>query len=428
MKSTIRFCLLLILVIPVFSGCKDDGNHIEYVNNVLYREMLDVYLWYDEMPRPQPDPSSYSNPQDYLDAIKYADLDRWSYIVTQDDNQQYFEEGKSIGHGFSLGLDDAGQIRILFVYPSTEAATKGVKRGWILSKINGTNVPPDNRVFNMMGNSVVGITNVFTFLDHDGLSQVVSLTKENYDIKSVLHSEVITQGVDKIGYIVFQDFISTATEGLDEAMESFVTADINELVIDLRYNGGGMVSIAQEFASWLVGKNHANDVFASYEFNDKYTSENFSIRIPANTNGLELDRLFFIGTENTASASEMLINGLKPFITDVILAGTTTHGKPVGMFGIEIDEYIAYPITYRSYNKNHVGEYYDGLAPDISVEDNFAFDFGDANEPMLQSILAWISSGPVISPGPALKSATQTHNKNRLLKSDHPMSQFIKAQ
>lgn len=427
MKSIMRFWILLILVIPVLSGCKHDDNHIEYVNEQLYQLMRDVYLWYDEMPDPPPDPANYSDPQKYMEALSYSEVDKWSYIVTQEENQQYFEEGKSIGHGFSLGLDDANQIRIIFVYPSTEAATKGVKRGWILSKINGTNVPPDSRVFDMMGSSVVGITNEFTFLDQNGATQVISLTKENYNIVPVLHSEVITQGTDKIGYIVFQDFISNATSGLDEVMASFVSAGINELVIDLRYNGGGLVSIAQEFAGWLVGKNHANDILASYEFNDKYTSENFSVRIPAKTNGLELDRVFFIGTDNTASASEMLINGMKPFITDVVLAGSHTHGKPVGMYGFEIDEYIAYPIVFSYYNKNHVGDFFDGLAPDIIAEDDFTHDFGDVNETMLQSILATISSGP-ISPGPALKSATPTQNRSRLLESNRPMSQFIKAQ
>ncbi len=422
MKSFSRFRILLILLIPFIATCNKDDNHIEYINNQLYDLMRDWYFWYDEMPVPQPDPANYNDPQDYMDAITYAEVDKWSYIVTQEENQQYFEEGKSIGHGFSLGLDDANQIRIIFVYPGTEAAIKGVERGWILSKINGVTAPPNNSVFEMMGNNAVGVSNTYTFLDHEGLTKVVTLTKENYSIVPVLHSEVITLGSDKIGYMVFQDFINPATGGLDETLQSFVNAGINELVIDLRYNGGGMVSICQQFAGWLVGKTHANEVLVSFEFNNKHSSENVTLKVPSKTNGLDLDRVFFIGTQNTASASEMLINGLKPFVSDVILAGSNTHGKPVGMNGFQIDEYIAYPITFSYYNKNHEGDFFGGLVPDIAATDDFKHDFGDLNEPMLKSVLDYIDSGSALTP-----EAHISGKDGRMLNPNRPMSIFLKA-
>lgn len=422
MKSITRFGILLIFLIPFIAACKKDDNHIEFVNNRLYDEMRDWYLWYDKMPVPQPDPANYNTPQEYMDAIIYPGVDRWSYIVTQDENNQYFEEGKAIGHGFSLGLDVDNQIRIVFVYPGTEAAIKGVERGWILSKINGVTVPPNNSVFEMMGKDVVGISNTFTFLDHEGLSKVVTLTKENYTIVPVLHSEVITQGSDKIGYMVFQDFIGTAPSEIDQTMQSFINAGINELIIDLRYNGGGLISVCQHFAGWLVGKNHANEVLVSFEFNDKHDIENTVLRVPSKTNGLDLNRIFFIGTNRTASASEMLINGVEPFIPDVILAGSNTHGKPVGMFGIPIDEYIAYPISFSNYNKNHVGDYYNGLVPDIAASDDFVRDFGDLNESMLKPVLDYINSDNTFTP------EAQIAGKNgRMLNTNRPMSIFLKA-
>lgn len=422
MKSISRFGIFLIFLIPFITTCKKDDNHIEYVNNRLYDEMRDWYLWYNMMPVPQPDPANYRTPQDYMDAIIYQDVDRWSYVVTQEENNQYFEEGKAIGHGFSLGVDGDNQIRIVFVYPGTEAAIKGVKRGWILSKINGVTAPPNNSVFEMMGKDVVGKSNTFTFLDYEGFAKTVTLTKENYTIVPVLHSEVITRGSDKIGYMVFQDFINNATDGIDQTMQSFVNAGINELIIDLRYNGGGLISVCQYFSGWLVGKNHANEVLVSFEFNNKHSIENATQKVPSKTNGLDLDRIFFIGTKGTASASEMLINGVEPFIPDVILAGSNTHGKPVGMFGITIDEYIAYPITFSNYNKNHVGEYYSGLIPDIAASDDFERDFGDVNESMLKPVLDYISLDNAFTP-----EARITGKNGRMLNTNRPMSIFIKA-
>ena len=107
---------------------------------------------------------------------------------------------------------------------------------------------------------------------------------------------------------------------------------------------------------------------------------------------MSLGRIFFIGTENTASASELIINGVEPFIGSV-LAGTTTHGKPVGMYAIPISDYVTLPVCFKYTNKNHEGDFYNGIQPALPADDDITRDFGDPEETSLKTILDYIETG-----------------------------------
>jgi C-terminal processing protease CtpA/Prc len=412
----------------LFTSCEsiqDDGKteeqkHIIEVNTEIQQMMTEVYLWYDKMPA-NVDPRNFSDPADYIAALRYDEFDRWSTALTAADFNQYFEEGAMIGHGFMVGLDQGGNFRIISVYRNTEPAQKGIKRGWIISKINGTVLTTTNYSA-LMGPSESGIVNNFEFIDENGVTQNISLTKAEISLTPVIDYEVITQGSTKIGYMVFQDFIETANAELDEVFDSLTRVGIDEMIIDLRYNGGGSVDVAEHLAGWLIGKNFGGEPFIYYQHNRKLAPYYDTMyTVPANANGLALSRLFFIGTDNTASASELVINGVDPFIP-AILAGSTTHGKPVGMYAIPVLDYVTLPVSFKYTNKNHEGDFYNGLVPDLPASDDFSKDFGDPEEASLKAILDFIETGNT-----PLKSTRALDYKPVIMKTGKPLDLFIRA-
>ncbi len=423
MKTRLTSILLLAVALFTSVSCKKEkDNTVEIINKETLELMQYVYLWNTHLPA-SIDFSAYSTPADFIEAIRYDTYDRWSTIITKEEFNQYFEEGTMIGHGFSLGLDDDENIRIVLVYPSTQAYQEGVRRGWILNKVNGTVATPSN-VFDLLGDYEVGITNEIQFTDGAGNQVTRSLTKEEIVISPVLHYEVLEQGTDRIGYLVFQDFIDAANDQLDEAFDSFKVAGINEIIIDMRYNGGGSVDVAEHLASWLIGKDFANQPFIKYQHNmNLAASEDTTINIKGNAAGLSLNRIFFIGTENTASASELMINGVKPYVESV-LAGSATHGKPVGMYAFEFRDYdyVALPVCFKYSNADNEGEFYDGLQPTLSAEDDVTKDFGDPDEASLRTILDYIETGVI-----PLKSTGPADYRARLIEPDDPIHQYLKA-
>jgi carboxyl-terminal processing protease len=423
MKTSLSILLLGFAGIIASTSCEKQS-HREYVNNKMYDLMTEVYLWNDNLP-PAPDPEDFS-PQEYMEALRYEQFDRWSYVSTYDEYAQYFEEGIMIGHGFSLGLDADDNIRIVIVYRGTEAFEKGIKRGWILTKINGAIAPPNNQLFEMLGPTQTGVENTLTFIDENGYTVDITLTKEELELTPVLHSEVIEQDGDIIGYMVFQDFIQSAYPELNEVFQSFSDSGINELIIDLRYNGGGYVDVAEFIAGWLIGKDFAGEPFLYYEHNAILNKPPYSLdtmyTVPAKSDGLSLDRIFFIGTENTASASELLITGTEPFLPNSMTAGSTTHGKPVGMYGYRISDYMAFPICFRYFNHDHEGDFYEGLPPDLPAEDDLTRDFGDPEEASLRAVLNYIATGAV-----PMKSASEIRSESRMITPTGPMGEYLRA-
>ncbi|MBN2480547.1 MAG: hypothetical protein JXB19_02310, partial [Bacteroidales bacterium] len=370
---------------------------------------------------PEVDPGSYDNPEDLMDALRYKPYDRWSFTLTKAEYEQYFEEGKMIGHGFLLSMDENENIRIAFVYRSTQAFESGVRRSWIVSKVNGTVVNTDN-VFDLLGPSTEGITNTIEFIDKEGATITLNLTKEEINITPVLDYQVITQGTTKIGYMVFQDFIETANTEIDEAFNYFVSEGVDEMIVDMRYNGGGSVDVAEYLGAWLIGKDFAGQPFIHFRHNDKYAAWDTTINILANANGLSLDRIFFIGTSSTASASELIINNVKPYV-GTVLAGESTHGKPVGMYAITLKNFniVVLPISFKTTNANEEGDYFDGIAPNLIAGDDLTKDFGDPEEESLAAILSYIDSE-----GIPVKRAKSTL-RSRLIEKTEPVNEYLKA-
>jgi carboxyl-terminal processing protease len=422
MKTYSKISIFLLIAIALFTSCrKDEDDTIKQVNKEIYKTMQVYYLWYQYLPTSSTvNPGDYNNPQEFIEAIRYPLYDKWSYVQTMEDYNQ-FSGGKMVGHGFSFGQDENENIRILYVYRNTQTAESGVKRGWIISKVNGTFVNSGN-ISDLIGDRVAGLTNDFVFIDENGVPVNLSLTKEQINVTPVLHYEVLNQGNTKIGYMVFEQFIRAAYPEFEEAFSYFNAQDIDELIVDLRYNGGGFVPVADTLAGWLIGKEHGNQLFSTLEYNEKFSRYNQSTKVPAMANGISVNRIFFIGTYYTASASELVINGVNPYV-EVILAGDTTRGKPVGMNGFEIGDYMAWPVTFSYYNANHIGGFYNGLPVNLPAEDDITKDFGDPEEASLKAILDYIGNG-----GVQLKvESAQSHQRARLILPKDPISPYSKA-
>ncbi|NND64916.1 MAG: peptidase, partial [Gammaproteobacteria bacterium] len=179
---------------------------------------------------------------------------------------------------------------------------------------------------------------------------------------------------------------------LDTAFAGLIDAEINELILDLRYNGGGLVDVATFLASLLVGPNEAGEVFARLEFHTSQSALDEDLTFFSEFNALDLDRLFVLTTGGTASASEMIISGLEPYI-EVITMGETTFGKPVGQIGIPFCGKVLFPVAFEVSNAVDFGGYYDGLAPHCELEDDLGHALGDTNEGLLAEALQFMDSG-----------------------------------
>lgn len=329
------------------------------------------------------------NDQDYGFFIKEASLDR----ALPYDSVYWFVE---------------------YVYKNSPSGVAGVQRGWYISKINNTAIGNDNASVDLLNNIFFGTTSssaTFTFTKTDGTTVDLNLAKGSYTANSVLYTDVITNGAVKTGYMVFNQFFgSSSVTELTNAFNDFASKGINELVVDIRYNHGGSTDTQNTLADLIAPSSATGKTMYTYIFNDSLTAGKFPLlrRKPGYSNvsfqpadntityqkagSVNLSRVFFIVTGETASASELLINNLRPYM-DVKLVGDTTYGKPVGFFPIQIFDYAIYPISFKTVNSAGSAEYYDGFAPDKLTPDGVNRSWGDEDEPSLAAALHYINTG-----------------------------------
>ena len=288
-----------------------------------------------------------------------------------------------------------GDLRVTSVERASPAGIAGIRRGWRLTKINGsTDITTGNA--NSISNAVWNSSNGnFTFVKPDGSTVDLNLRSALYQEHPVYLDSIYTINSKKIGYFSFNSFLGDTTEVYNEfarIFNRFATSGITDLVVDLRYNGGGYVSVQEKLANWLAPSAANGQLMMKQQFNDKYTRYN-SADYFQKLGSLNLSRIYFIVSRNTASASELLINNLKPF-TDVQLIGPgKTYGKPVGYFPIPVGDWYIFPVSFRSTNKNEQGNYFNGFDLNSQVADGLDKDWGDISETCLQSALANITTG-----------------------------------
>ena len=379
-NKTVKTILLGLLCVGalIFNGCeKEKIFPFSYDNTTeeLYSILSSNYYWIDSIG--DADPNYYANPDELLEAMRYTPRDKWSYITTKEEDDQYYEEGTFVGYGFGYAPDENGKIRITYLYADSDMAALGIKRGWIINKINGNAIDENSNINSLLGSSQVGVSNTFEFESPSGEIITKSISKKLVSINTVIYKNVFVTGSKKVGYFVFESFIGPSEEELNIAFNFFKSQNVNELVIDLRYNGGGMIDIVEHLAGYIIPDNINNKKFLTYKHNAQNSDINESIYFQQHPNSLRLNKVYFIAGKGSASASEAIINGLDPYI-EVFIVGDDTYGKPVGMysFNSRISDLVYVPICFSLVNANNYGDYFNGLTADSYVTDDVLHDFG----------------------------------------------------
>ena len=451
MKKTYKFALLIFLSGLLFQSCQDNDDVIATtdldVQDFVWKGMNQYYLWQADVPNLADDRfanqaaldvflKGYNDPEDLFQALRVdKSIDRFSWIVDDYRDLEGALGGitKNNGLDFQLayktqGSDDIyGYVR--YVLPNSDAATKNVTRGTIFYGINGTQLNVSN--YNSLLSNDTYTLNLADI--KDGVltpsGKSITLTKSVVAENPIFIKKVLTVGTHKIGYLMYNGFFNEYDLALNDAFGEFKSAQVTDLVLDLRYNGGGSVLTATRLASMIHGQS-TGKIFAKQEWNAKVNdyfrsnnpeqlNNNFTDKIDTTPiNSLNIKKIYILTTGNTASASELVINGLKPYI-EVVQIGGTTVGKNVGSitlydsptFGKENinpnHRYAMQPLVLRIVNAAGFGDYTSGLLPDIVINEtplNLGV-LGDTEEPFLKTAINKITGSTARFSAPSNQKA-----------------------
>lgn len=379
----------------------------------LIQWMKDWYFWYREIPSAL----NSMDPQMSLDQamrLNFSQLlfkgsgdlppDRWSYVESTDRYQQYYEEGVNLGFGISVAgqPEDPLPLRVRWVEPRSNAAELGIRRGDIVVSMRGRSAELWKQAndFSPLVAQSDGDRLAIEIQSPGGLRQL-EVQASRYPVTSVI-GPITEFGANAAGgrptsYIFLKDFIDKATAPLGLALEDVGRRGTRDLILDLRYHGGGRVALATQLASAIAPKAVRNEVFSQLVYNDKHSNANTFERFvdPLPLPELEIERLVILTGARTCSASEMLIHGLKarhPSL-QVISIGTKTCGKPYGFH-----PQTACGLSYQAVNfvvRNARGEQSDvsGMPPDCIVADDYQSPLGSELDPLVSSARYWLGFG-----------------------------------
>lgn len=456
--------LLILSVLVVFIACRKDNlpeddttepptteETLLLTADSVYLYSKEIYLWNTALP----DFNTF-NPRQYkrsteletansvMTAIRnFNDHDKekgYSYVTTHE-QAGLSKSGEDIDYGFFVkdgyNYNQFGQRSfkgwfVSYCYPESDAGKAGVKRGWKINKINGTllttqNVNIINNVF-VHQSTKADSTTTFEFIKPDqegGGTQTNTFTIKKFTANPVLYSNVFTSASGKtVGYLVFNKFFGqSARDEIGRVFTEFQNKNINELILDLRYNGGGITATQDTLANLIAPAAANGSVMYTYEYNSQlqsndfpllkrkfgwsnnfFTKENNTERFNIKNN-LNLTRVFVIVSHATASASELLINNLKGIrpLLNVQLIGdendagryksSNTYGKPVGFFGIDLFKKVTfYPVSFRTINQKSEADFYSGFPPDFVMYDGVDKNWGDQTEDCFFAALFYINN------------------------------------
>jgi C-terminal processing protease CtpA/Prc len=371
------------------------------------RDVLDeIYLWYQELP--PLDPALFDTPEAYLDAVRYRPLDAtFSYVADRAASDAFFSDSQFIGFGFSSQITGPEQARVAAVFPQSPAEEAGLQRGDRLLAIDGRAVSElvaEGTLFGSFGPNEIGYEVHLAWTAEGGTVREATLVKRLVTIPTVSLTRVFELDGRRVGYVHFRNFVRPSTEALDAAFGALRDAGADELVLDLRYNGGGLVTVAQHLAGLVGGTVTFAQVFGRYEHNDRNRSRDTTLRFPRPDATLELRRLMVITTGSSASASELVINGLRPWM-EVVVIGTPTFGKPVGQYAFNFCDKVLFPVSFSIVNARGEADYFGGIPADCAAGDDLDHPLGDPAEASLGEALHYLRHGSCSSTGSVSASA-----------------------
>jgi len=386
---SVKYIISTILSV-LFIGCGSStksGFDKEYLYNLFETE----YFWSKDINRTI-DYKKYSEPQEMIDALKYHSMDRWSRVTTKKEHDNFLNQ-KAGGFGF-LHREYEDEYRVvLYTRIDSPAYQSGLQRGDVIKMVNGKKTTDENM---QKASSNLGETTIFNiYRPSSDESLEIKILSQEYSFRVTKYSIVTTPQDREAGYLRLDSFTGSASEEIDKAFDFFDEANITQLVVDLRYNTGGSVATASILLDKLI-KNIDDEIQFTLKWNEEYQKKNQTSYFETDKNSLNLDQIIFLTTDHTASASELVINSLVPYMEEkIILIGAKTHGKPVGMRGKTDGDYIYYLVNFVISNQDGFYDYFEGLnvTDGCETEDDLLHKQGDIQEKMLKKALFYIDNG-----------------------------------
>jgi C-terminal processing protease CtpA/Prc len=421
--------------------CSDTYTGEKYfrIHEFIWKTLNDFYLWQEEVPSLDDtySPSGtkyreliepYPEPEAFFESLKYED-DKFSDILSNYEDIENSIKGINANNGLKFilsryGSEDAVMGIVTYILEESDATSKDIKRGDMFTGVDGKSLNINNYSELLFGDNLSYTLNMAdlngNLLSPNGKN--ITLTKtEKFQSNPIQISKIIEEGQTKVGYLMYNQFAQGFDDDLNEVFSNFKSEQINELILDLRYNGGGLVQSAVNLAGMITGQ-FSGEIFGKYLWNKKVMSvlnsnpETYANNLRINftsqlgegetVNSLNLNKVYIITTGRSASASELVINGLTPYI-DVIQVGDNTYGKNVGGPAVLYD-YIdnnrtknpdhTYGISCISFfiaNSQDFYDYADGLAPqdDLKLKEDITNlgTLGESSDPLLALALKHIT-------------------------------------
>ena len=392
-------------------------------------QMRDFYLFPELLPASL-DPAGFATVEAYIDALtataRAQSKDRFfTHLASIKEETAFFSSGSTAGFGIRLSYDTAAsRLFVVEAFEGAPALAAGIDRATEILAI-GASAATLRTVASIfaaegsagvsaaLGPSDAGVTRVLR-VTSGGIEREVTVTKANFEITPVSARygvKVIDDNGRKVGYLNLRTFISTADPALRTAFANFKSQGITEVIVDFRYNGGGLVSIAKLMGD-LLGANRSGSVFSYTTFNAQQSSSNQTDFFSPKPESIAPVKLAFIGTGGTASASELVINAFTPYLrANSALVGSNTFGKPVGQIArdrAECDDRLRV-VAFKTENANRQGDYFTGLAGKVEAScqaaDDFSRSLGDPSEASVKVSLDFIAGRtctPIASAGGSL--------------------------
>ncbi|MES3109384.1 S41 family peptidase [Sphingomonas aurantiaca] len=406
-------------------------------------QLREWYLFPDTLPATL-SPASYTTVDDYIDALtataRAQRKDRFfTYLTSIKAEDAYYASGSSAGFGLRFALDQSG--RRLFAAEAFEGApglAAGIDRGTEIVAIGttSTNLRTVSAIIaaegtagltNALGPDTVGTARVMQVSDAAG-TRTVTVTKADFSLLPVstrYGAKIIQDGGQSVGYINLRTFIKTAEPALKTAFADFRAKGVTRVIIDLRYNGGGLIETAEYLGDLLGGARSTSEVFDYVTFRTEKASNNTTRFFAPKAESIAPTRIAFIGTGGTASASELVINAFTPYLhTNAGLIGTNTYGKPVGQIALDkvaCDDRLRV-VALATQNAARNGNYYDGLASTVEAScqasDEIAYQLGDPLESSTRQALNFLagrSCTPITGDASARSLRTSTARQDLLI-------------
>jgi carboxyl-terminal processing protease len=416
---SILICGTLLLSL---SSCRkdddsEDAKGVE-ISQWIYDWMKEVYFWNSTLPS-NVKIKEKTDPEAFFYELVYDVEDTWSFITDDWASLHAELSGTPLSMGYSpaFGLfTKTGQVFIIveYVYPNSPASQAGLKRGDIILTINGENMDTTNYYDLYIQKSYTAGLGYYADNNIYSSGETVTMTATTFDADPLLYDTIYAVADKKIGYMVYSEFVCGDNNkyfaSLDQAFDNFKAGNITDLIVDLRYNPGGEIDASGHLASAIAPASvvSGSSTFVTFTYNDDLQSyfekkegpesENLVYKFPANGHNIDLNHVYFLTTSNTASACELLIVGLRPYM-NVTIVGEPTYGKFTGMWVIyDTDKppkhnWAILPVVMKYANALGYTDFKEGLAPDVEVADNLlqAKPFGSADDPVLQEAVGQIT-------------------------------------